>query len=165
MAHTWDHLIQIDVHKREDHAVKEPELFFYMPDLLRNFNWNRGLNLHYKQAKAESDAWLESLRPFNSLGHKIYNGWDFCYLAATSYPQSSFCLLPFPPDRKFINVSIATFRSCCDLMNTFFVIDEQTDGQPLKDVIERCDIAMHAVLNPNLPRPSGECIIGEITRQ
>jgi hypothetical protein len=71
----------------------------------------------------------------------------------------------FASGGDYINVSIASFRSCCDLMNTFFVIDEQTDGQPLKDVIDRCDMAMHAVLNPNLPRPDGECVIGEITRQ
>jgi hypothetical protein len=69
MTDTWDHLIQIDVHKKDDYSVKEPELFFYMPDLLRNFNWNRGLNPHYKRAKAESDAWLESLR-YEPLGAK-----------------------------------------------------------------------------------------------
>ncbi|KAI0121702.1 terpenoid synthase [Xylariales sp. AK1849] len=147
MADTWS-LVQIDPFKKDKRVEAEPE-YFYMPNLLRDFDWNRGLNPHYKQAKAESDAWLEGLRPFNSLGHKIYNGWDFCYLAAASYPKSSFF----------------TFRSCCDLMNTFFVIDEQTDNQPIDDVIERCEMAMDAVLHPDLPRPEGECVIGEITRQ
>ncbi len=81
---TLTQLIQIDVVPACEDGKDEPESFL-MPDLLRNFPWNKGLNKHYTEAKAESDAWLESLRPFSSKGHQIYNGWDFAYLAATCF--------------------------------------------------------------------------------
>lgn len=122
---------------------------FIMPELMRNFPWNKGLNKYYSEAKAESDAWLESLRPFSSKGHSIYNGWDFAYLAASCFTEGSY----------------ATFRNCCDLMNVFFVVDEQTDNQPIEIVQERSEIAFDAVQHPHKARPEGECILGEITRQ
>lgn len=47
----------------------------------------------------------------------------------------------------------------------FFLIDEQTDKEPVDVVVERCEMVMDAVLHPQKPRPRGECIIGEATRQ
>jgi hypothetical protein len=58
-----------------------------------------------------------------------------------------------------------SMRDCADLMNTFFAIDEQTDNEPLDIVQERCDICVDAVMNPQKPRPEGENILGEVTRQ
>ena len=56
-------------------------------------------------------------------------------------------------------------RDCADLMNTFFVIDEQTDNEALDVVKERCDMCFDAVMNPHKSRPKGENILGEVTRQ
>lgn len=50
-------------------------------------------------------------------------------------------------------------------MNTFFLIDEQTDNEPLEVVQERCDMCVDAVMNPYKPRSRGENILGEVTRQ
>jgi DNA-binding FrmR family transcriptional regulator len=58
-----------------------------------------------------------------------------------------------------------SMRDCADLMNTFFAIDEQTDNEPLDIVQERCDMCVDAVMNPQKPRPEGENILGEVTRQ
>lgn len=73
-------------------------------------------------------------------------------------------LLSFTVHYK-INIPLVTFRSICDVTNVFFLIDEQTDNAPVDLVIERCEMAMDAILYPHKPRPEGESIIGEATRQ
>ncbi|KAF2993344.1 hypothetical protein E8E14_001877 [Neopestalotiopsis sp. 37M] len=119
----------------------QPATSFYFPKLLRNFDWNRGFNEHYEKARAESNAWLFSLHPFSKKGQEAFEGWDFPYLAAVSYYGGSY----------------STFRSICDITNIFFVIDEQTDDEPVDVVTERCEMAMDAILRPEKPRPAGEC--------
>lgn len=57
------------------------------------------------------------------------------------------------------------YRSGCDLMNLFFVIDEHTDVLDEASVQALADISMDALLNPTKPRPDGESVIGEMTRQ
>ncbi|KAF7531580.1 hypothetical protein G7054_g8743 [Neopestalotiopsis clavispora] len=86
---------------------------------------------------------------FRKKGQEAFEGWDFPYLAAVSYYGGSY----------------STFRSICDITNVFFVIDEQTDDEPVDVVTERCEMAMDAILRPEEPRPAGECVIGEATRQ
>jgi hypothetical protein len=56
-------------------------------------------------------------------------------------------------------------RSCCDLMHTFFTLDEYTDVLDVDATRAMCEITMDAINNPDTPRPAGEAIIGEITRQ
>ena len=56
-------------------------------------------------------------------------------------------------------------RSCCDLMHTFFVLDEYTDKMDGSKTKELCDASMDAILHPDMPRPEGENVIGEISRQ
>ena len=65
--------------------VKEAECF-YMPDLLRNLPWNKGVNKHYAEVKVQSDAWLGSLRHISPKKQAIYNSMDFPFLAATFCP-------------------------------------------------------------------------------
>ena len=50
-------------------------------------------------------------------------------------------------------------------MNVFFVIDEYTDVEPQPVVREMVDIVIDALHNPHKPRPKGEVILGELTRQ
>jgi hypothetical protein len=66
--------------------VKEAE-YFYMPDLLRNLPWNKGVNKHYAEAKVQSDAWLGSLRRMSPKKQAIYSSMNFPFLAATFYPR------------------------------------------------------------------------------
>lgn len=79
-------------HSSSDHEVilPGPDASFYFPKLLRNFDWNRGFNVHYEKARAESNAWLFSLRPFSKEMQKSFEGWDFPYLAAVSYYGGSY---------------------------------------------------------------------------
>ena len=57
------------------------------------------------------------------------------------------------------------FRSCCDLYNLFFVLDEHTDTAPLSTVQAICNASKDAVEHPDKPRPDGEHIVGEMSRQ
>ena len=50
---------------------------YQLPDLLRDWPWTRRLSVHYLQVKAESKAWLESFRPFDSQAQKAYDACDF----------------------------------------------------------------------------------------
>lgn len=50
-------------------------------------------------------------------------------------------------------------------MNLFFVFDEYTDVEDEHGVQRMADIVMDALRNPDVPRPAGESVIGEIARQ
>ena len=50
-------------------------------------------------------------------------------------------------------------------MHTFFVLDEYTDAMDVKDVRALCDASVDAIAHPEAPRPPGEHVIGEVTRQ
>ncbi len=66
------------------------------------------------------------------------------------------------PDRLLIADQV---RAGCDLMNVFFVFDEYSDVEDEKTVQRFADIIMDALRDPRKPRPAGECLVGEITRQ
>lgn len=50
-------------------------------------------------------------------------------------------------------------------MNIFFLIDEYTDIEHAPMVGEMADIVIDALSNPEKPRPEGEVLLGEATRQ
>lgn len=50
-------------------------------------------------------------------------------------------------------------------MNVFFVFDEYSDIADEKTTQKFADIIMDALRNPHKPRPAGESLVGEITRQ
>ena len=56
-------------------------------------------------------------------------------------------------------------RSYCDLMQAFFVLDDDANNLPTDVVIERYEATRQAVLHVDTPRPEGEHVIGELTRQ
>lgn len=56
-------------------------------------------------------------------------------------------------------------RTGCDLMNLVFILDEYTDVEDANVVREMVDIVIDAIHNPEKPRPEGEVLLGEITRQ
>ncbi|KAF9030695.1 terpenoid synthase [Hymenopellis radicata] len=136
---------QIFVQTRE---APEP-LVYYLPYTLRNWPWQRVISPHYRAAQKESVAWLESFKPFSPAAQIAFNKCDFSLVCALTFPEASHVKL----------------RSCCDLMHTFFTLDEYTDNLPTKEVIARCEATMDAILHVDKPRPEGESIIGEIARQ
>jgi hypothetical protein len=56
-------------------------------------------------------------------------------------------------------------RFTCDLMHLFWLIDESTDVENAQEVRKQKDIVMDAFRNPHKPRPEGEWIVGELTRE
>ncbi|KAI0062680.1 terpenoid synthase [Artomyces pyxidatus] len=122
---------------------------FYIPNCLENWKWPRALNPHYPEVKAESAAWARSFGAFSPKAQDAYDRCDFNLLACLGLPL----------------LDKARMRSGCDLMNTFFVFDEYSDVAPAEEVQIQADIIMDALRNPHTPRPKGEWVGGEITRQ
>ena len=50
-------------------------------------------------------------------------------------------------------------------MNIFLVLDDYTDVLELDGITEICQATVDALENPEKPRPKGENILGEMTRQ
>nr|BBH51498.1 putative sesquiterpene synthase [Clitopilus sp.] len=123
--------------------------FYTLPDTLRNWPWKREISPYYRQCQAESVAWLESFRPFSPKAQVAFNKCDFSLVSALCFPKGS----PY------------NLRSVCDLMHTFFTLDEYTDYLDLEGVKTLCEATMDAIRNPDKPRPEGEHFIGEVARQ
>jgi Delta6-protoilludene synthase len=62
-------------------------------------------------------------------------------------------------------VALEQVRSGCDLMHLFFMFDEYSDKSEPAEVWRQARIQMDALSNPDVPRPHGEWIGGEFTRQ
>ena len=56
-------------------------------------------------------------------------------------------------------------RLGCDLMNLFYVFDEYTDIADTKGAEKIRNVVVDAMRNPHKPRPEGELLIGEMTRE
>nr|WOJ44888.1 linalool/nerolidol synthase [Ganoderma lucidum] len=123
--------------------------YFRLPETMKEWPLPRRINPHYNDVSAESADWTRSFKPFGPAAQKAFDKCDFGLLTALVYPTQ---------DRD-------TYRSACDLMNLFFVIDDHTDTLDEANVQMLADISMNALLNPTKLRPDGESIIGEITRQ
>ncbi|KAI0036496.1 terpenoid synthase [Vararia minispora EC-137] len=122
---------------------------YHIPNCLTSWKWPRRLNLHYHEVKAVSSAWARSFGAFSPRAQHAYDCCDFNLLASFAYPLA---------DK-------ARLRTGCDLMNMFFVFDEYSDVSHPDEVQVMADIIMDALRNPHIPRPVGEWIGGEMTRQ
>ena len=60
---------------------------------------------------------------------------------------------------------VEALRIGTDLMHVFFVIDEYTDVEPTSGVREIVRIVVDVLDDPEKPRPEGEMMLGEFTRQ
>ncbi|EGN95045.1 hypothetical protein SERLA73DRAFT_61540 [Serpula lacrymans var. lacrymans S7.3] len=109
---------------------------FRIPDTLVEWPWQREINPLYEEVKAESSAWVESFHAFDGKTQKAFNACDFKRL-----------------------------RTCADVMNFAFAFDAYSDAEDENGVQAQRDIIMDALRNPNKPRPSGECLLGEMARQ
>ncbi|CDO77211.1 hypothetical protein BN946_scf184747.g24 [Trametes cinnabarina] len=123
--------------------------FLHIPDFMADWPWPRRIHPLYEEVSAESSAWFKSFKAFKPESQAAFDKCDFGRLASLAYPDAS---------REHLRTGI-------DLMNVFFVIDEYTDVEPVPVVKEMIDAVIDAVHNPHKPRPEGETILGEITRQ
>ncbi|KAJ7493620.1 terpenoid synthase [Mycena latifolia] len=122
---------------------------FRLPNTLAQWPYQRQINPSYDEIKRESSTWLESFNAFCPKAQSAFNRCDFNLLASLAYPKASCHHL----------------RSGCDLMNLFFVFDEYTDARTAADVQRLSAIVMDALHHPSTPRPEGENVVGEITKQ
>ncbi|KAF5384031.1 hypothetical protein D9757_006948 [Collybiopsis confluens] len=122
---------------------------FRLPDTLSTWPWIRKLNPNYDRVKDQSKEWLESFRAFPATAQNAFNRCDFNLLASLAYP----------------NASAEHLRTGCDLMNLFFVFDEYTDVCNAEEARMLADVVMDALRDPDIPRSSGESVVGEIARQ
>ena len=56
---------------------RDPISTIFLPDILAEWPWPRRLNPYYKEAKAESEAWLESFKAFDTKAQDAFNNCDF----------------------------------------------------------------------------------------
>ncbi|KAI0052312.1 terpenoid synthase [Auriscalpium vulgare] len=127
------------------------QIQFRLPDPVEicHWPWPRMLNPHYAEVKAECVAWIHSFNAMSPKAQKAFDKCDFSLLASLIYPSL---------DRQHL-------RTGCDLMMLFFVFDEFTDKEDGKGVRKYVDIVVDAIEHPDRPRPAGEHVLGEITRQ
>ncbi|KAI9436959.1 terpenoid synthase [Lactarius indigo] len=120
-----------------------------IPINLDKWKWPRRINPHYAEVKVASSEWVRSFGAFSPKAQEAYDRCDFNRLAALAYPSH---------DKTHL-------RTSCDLINVLFVFDEYTDVAHEDEVQTMVNISMDALRNPNKPRPQGEWVGGEITRQ
>ena len=156
---------------------------FYIPNCLANWKWPRNLNPYYPEVKAASAAWARSFGAFSSKAQHAYDRCDFRslfplfgmlgtndvyldLLASLAYPLHDKGNALFDPRHSSpLTRRIDRLRTGCDLMNMFFVYDEYSDVAEPEEVQVMANIIMDALRNPHKPRPSGEWVGGEVTRQ
>ena len=152
--------------KTEDGRAQK---YLYLPDTMAAWPWPRKINPFYEEVTLESNAWFKSFKPFTPESQYAYDKCDFGRLASLAYPDVSRGTHGF----LFFSVVLCLRRTCStealrtgiDLMNVFFVVDEYTDVEPAPVVREMIGIVVDALHNPDKPRPEGEIMLGEVTRQ
>ncbi|KAI0638650.1 terpenoid synthase [Trametes polyzona] len=123
--------------------------YIYLPDFMGDWPWPRRIHPLHEEVAVESRAWVRSAKPFTPESQASFERCNFELLGALAYPDAS---------RDGLRVGM-------DLMNLLFVIDEYTDVEVAPAVQEAANVVMDALRNPQKPRPDGEVILGEITRQ
>ncbi|KAI0293867.1 terpenoid synthase [Multifurca ochricompacta] len=140
---------------------------YYLPDTLKNWKWPRQISPDHVEVRAASAEWLRSLKAFSPRAQDAFDRCEFSKSQDHPFLTSSWAqLLPgllacmtYPFHDK------ARLRTGCDFMNMVFVFDEYTDRATAEEAQVYADIAMDALRNPHVPRPKGEWIGGEVTRQ
>ncbi|KAH9847298.1 terpenoid synthase [Lenzites betulinus] len=124
-------------------------MLLHLPDTLARWPWQRRISPWHAQAAAKSNTWLHSFSVFARPVQAAFDRCKFDLLAALAYATNT----------------KEEVRSACDIMNLFFVIDEQTDEMDAAHTQELVDIVIDAMQNPEESRPHGEAVVGEIARQ
>ncbi|KAF8545687.1 terpenoid synthase, partial [Imleria badia] len=121
----------------------------FIAKMLLSWPWPRRVNPHYAVVKSEADTWMTSFQVFGPRAQDAYNRCDFNLLACMAHPSAS---------KEHVRV-------VCDFMHLLFMFDEYSDRSTPSEVRKQKDVMMDAFSNPHTPRPKGEWIGGEVTRQ
>ncbi|KAH9030941.1 terpenoid synthase [Lactarius pseudohatsudake] len=125
---------------------------YYIPKTLKNWKWPRRVNPHHNEVQEATAAWIRSSGALSPKVQKAYDRCNINLLGSLSYPLHD----------------NARLRTCCDFMNLILVVDDEfsnTSHDSEDDVQVMADAIMDALRDPQTPRPKGEWIGGEVTRQ
>ncbi|KAK7463064.1 Sesquiterpene synthase 10 [Stygiomarasmius scandens] len=112
-------------------ATPEPQQFI-LPDLLSCCPLKGATNPHYRQAGAESAAWINSYNIFTDQKRAFFIQGCNELLVSHTYPYAEF----------------EQFRTCCDFVNLLFVVDEVSDDQNGRDARATGQIFLKAMKDP-----------------
>ncbi|KAJ7190043.1 isoprenoid synthase domain-containing protein [Mycena pura] len=94
-------------------------------------------------------TWLATFKALSPEAQSMLDKADLGLLTALTHPSAS----------------LYNFRSCHDLLQMFFIVDDYTDTADPTHVKAVCDATLDAAEHPDKIRPEGEHIMGEIFRQ
>ncbi|KAH8651060.1 isoprenoid synthase domain-containing protein [Xylariales sp. PMI_506] len=121
-----------------------------LPKLEAGWRWPRLVNPYLAEVEQECLDWTASFTAFDHETQSlVHEKGKLNLLAAMCYAR----------------MTREQLRSGCDLMHLFFMFDEYSDVSSTEEVSEQARIQMDALRNPYKPRPEGEWVGGEITRQ
>ena len=109
-------------------------MHFTLPDLpgICKDPFSPSLNPHYRSVASESKAWIDSLGILSGKKQRYFSTSALELLAAHAYPHA---------DRE-------GYRSCCDYLNTAFILDDYSDDEGGKGARLMADSFMNALRDP-----------------
>ncbi|KAE9408444.1 terpenoid synthase [Gymnopus androsaceus JB14] len=116
---------------------------FRLPDLIATCPLKGDINPHYKEAGAESAAWINSYNVFTDRKKAYFMQGCNELLVAHTYPYAGY----------------EQFRTCCDFVNLLFVVDEVSDEQSGDDARATGEIYLNAMHDPEFDDGSTLCKI------
>lgn len=119
---------------------------FILPDLLALCPLKGSTSPHYKQAAAESSAWVNSYNIFTDRKRAFFNQASSELLVSHAYPYAGY----------------DQFRTICDFVNLLFVVDEISDDQNGKDARTTGEIFLNVMLHPDWEDDS---VLAKITKE
>ncbi|RWA13735.1 hypothetical protein EKO27_g1374 [Xylaria grammica] len=121
-----------------------------LPELEGAWKWPRLVSPHLDEVGEESLNWASSFGAFDpEMQRLVHDKGKLNLLAGMCYAR----------------LTKEQVRSGCDLMHLFFMFDEHSDRAGPAEAWDQARIQLDAMYNPNKPRPQGEWIGGEFTRQ
>ncbi|KAH8111216.1 terpenoid synthase [Phellopilus nigrolimitatus] len=102
---------------------------YKLPDLISMCNLSSSIHPRYKEAGAESAAWISSYEPLGPETRAFFDKLDTAILSGLAYPYAGYKEL----------------RMCCDYINVLFAMDEVTDVQNGADARKTVDIHIRAL--------------------
>ena len=110
-----------------------PPSYYILPDLFSlSTAFHDATNPFWKRASAESRRWVNSYAVFADRRRAFFFQGQSELLSSHCYPYAGY----------------EEFRTCCDLINLLFVIDELSDEQDYGDARQTGDIFLHVMQDP-----------------
>ena len=115
-------------------SLNTQTMYFTLPDLpgICQDPFSPSFNPHYEAVASESKVWIDSLGILSGEKQRYFSTSAFEFLAAHTYPHA---------DRE-------GYRTCCDYLNTTFVLDDYSDDEGGKGARLMADSFMNALRDP-----------------